>query len=65
MSRAHRLRAAIGTALIALADRIMPPAPTLDDATTERIYQRLMQRIALQRMGDARNGHHRPPDLPI
>lgn len=65
MSRAHRLRAAIGTALIALADRIMPPAPALDHATAERIYERLMYRLALASMGDRRNGHHRPPHSPI
>ncbi len=65
MTRAHRLRAAIGSALISLADWIMPPGPALDAATTERMYQRLIARLALERMGDRRNGHHRPPITPI
>lgn len=65
MSRSHRLRAAIGTALIALADKIMPPAPALDEAAAARIYQRLMHRLALASMGDRRNGHHRNPIDPI
>ena len=66
MTRAHRLRAAIGSALIGLATRIMPPMPNMDEATAQRIYQRIISRSALERMGDRRNGHHRnTPIRPI
>jgi hypothetical protein len=67
MTRAHRLRIAIGAVLIALADRIMPSAPSLDEATVERMHRRLMDRLALESMGDRRNGHHRnnTPASPI
>jgi hypothetical protein len=43
----------------------MPPVPALDAAAAERMYQRLMARLALESMGDRRNGHHPPPIAPI
>lgn len=36
----------------------MPPAPALDNATAERIYERLMYRLALASMGDRRVPAH-------
>lgn len=61
MSRTYRLRAALGSALIALATRIMPPAPRMDAATRERIRQRFLYRSSLFALGDQRNGNRRPP----
>ena len=61
MTHVNRLRAAVDAALITLADWIMPPVPALDAAAAERMYQRLMARLALESMGDRRNGHHPPP----
>ncbi len=65
MSHTNRLRAAIGSALIALASRIMPPAPLLDHETRERIRARFLYRSGLLALGDHRNGNHRPPASPL
>lgn len=53
-----RASLALGTLLINLGARIMPPAPDLDPAQAERMRDRIMHRIALMHMGDTRNGHH-------
>jgi hypothetical protein len=53
-----RARLAIGTLLINLGARIMPPVPEMDPAQAERMRARIMARLALERMGDRRNGHH-------
>lgn len=65
MSHTHRLRCALGNALIALATRIMPPVPRMDQATRERIRQRFLYRSSLYALGDHRNGDHRPPAAPL
>lgn len=65
MSRTYRLRAALGSALIALATRIMPPAPRLDPATRERIRQRFLYRSSLFALGHSRNGNGRHPGPPL
>lgn len=61
MSRLHRLRAALGSALISLGTRILPQAPQLDAAARARILERLRYRSSLFALGSSRNGHQRPP----
>lgn len=65
MTRLHRLRATIGSALISLGTRILPQAPQMDADARARILERLRYRSSLFALGDYRNGHRRPPSTPL